>query len=105
MLELTLIDSGNGTLYSQIEEVPGEEAVRGIVVAFPAPSNTELEFFLIKNGWTDVFKPISTSLDIWELDLDRLKAGNPTLLQADWMSGRVTVTPSRGSRISFRCQL
>jgi hypothetical protein len=105
MLELTLIDSGNGTLYSQLDQVPGEERVRGIVVAFPTRSNTELDFFLSKNGLKDVFKPISTSLDLWELDLDRLKEKNPTLFEADWMSGRVTVTPSRGSRISFRCQL
>jgi hypothetical protein len=105
MLELTLIDSGNGTLYSQLDQIPGEEKVRGIVVAFPTPSNTELDFLLIKNGWKDVFKPISTNLDIWEMDLDRLREKNPTLLHADWMSGRVTVTPSRGSRISFRCQI
>lgn len=105
MLELTLIDSGNGTLYTHLDQIPGEEQVRGIVVAFPTPSNAELDFFLVKNGWKDVFRPISTSLDLWELDLDRLKEKNPTLFHADWMSGRVTVTPSRGSRISFRYQL
>jgi hypothetical protein len=105
MLELTLIDSGNGTLYSQLDQVPGQERVRGIVVAFPTPSNAELDFLLIKNGWKDIFRPISTSLDLWELDLDRLREKNPSLFQADWMSGRVTVTPSRGSRISFRCLL
>jgi hypothetical protein len=105
VFELTLIDSGNGTLYSRLDQIPGEEAVTGIVVAFPTPSSTELDFLLIKNGWKDVFRPISTSLDIWELDLDRLKEKDPAFVQADWMSGRVTVTPSRGSRISFRCQL
>src|SRR5215813_1676671 len=105
MLELTLIDSGNGTLYSQVDQIPGQEDLRGIVVAFPTRSNTELDFFLIKNGWKEVVKPISTSLDIWELDLDMLKEKNPALPQADWMSGRVTVTPSRGSRISFKCRL
>jgi len=105
VLELTLIDSGNGTLYSRLDHVPGQEQVRGIVVAFPTTSATELDFLLAKNGLTDVLRPISTSLDIWEMDLDRLRERDPNLSQADWMSGRVTVTPSWGSRVSFRCQL